>query len=835
MGIFPKEKLVFFCNIIAFVLCLYKQLAIHRLHMTGFRVIRIILFLVLWIVFQPIKAKIDECKSVISGVLHDHNHQPLIGATVYIKELKTGTTTNLKGKYFLNKLCKGEYTLIFKYLGYKSREVKIHVDSDRITYDLELEDNAIHLEEVAIEQKKLNQEETQTLTLVSIDENTLAKNSGGNLGESLQGITGVNVLQSGPTIAKPVIHGLHSNRILVLNNGIRQEEQQWGAEHANAIDPFIANNLSVIKGAATVRYGSDAIGGVILVNPPELLKTKSLNGSVQTLGISNGRGGATSAMLEGGFDNGIGWRVQGTYKVIGDSETPDYILSNTGLKEFNFSTALGLHKDKYGFEVFYSRFNTYGLGILRSAHSGGVDDLERALSSPEPLFIEDFTYQINNPRQELVHQLIKTSAYYKIANVGKLEAVYAFQFNDRKEFDIRRGGRSDKPALFLELGTHTMDLVLNHKPMGNFQGSIGIQSIIQRNINEDLAERGIRPLIPNYRSYSGSIFWIERFVRESWELEAGIRYDFRHQSVKKRDRSNNLLTPDFDYHMVSGNFGVIYNFNPAWSIRANVSSALRPPSVAELFSEGLHHGVATIEEGNPELDIEKAYKGITTLRFQNHKIRFEVSPFYNYIQNYIYLESREVRLTIRGAFPVARYNQDNAVFWGSDIALSYDLTRFLNFSSKASLLQAKNVTQDSNLPYIPTNQFENSLTFQWSQWKKLNNIYFSVSVQNITQQNRAPELFTITQVREVLANDALELPESTFDFIEAPKGYTLLNLDMGTDISLGRQELGVYFSVQNLLNTSYRDYMNRYKYFADDRGRNFTLRLRYTFQTSKTN
>ena len=802
--------------------------------MRGFRIFKVFLILALWVAFQPSKAKIYECKSVISGTLHDYNHQPLIGVTVFIKELKTGTTTDLNGKYFFSKLCKGDYTLIFKHLGYKSREVRIHIDADQIKYDLELEDDAIHLEEVSIEQKKLTPEETQTQALVSIDEATLAKNSGGNLGESLKSITGVSVLQTGPTIAKPVIHGLHSNRILVLNNGIRQEEQQWGAEHANAIDPFIANNLSVVKGAATVRYGSDAVGGVVLVNPPRLMKEKGFNGSVQALGISNGRGGAASAMLEGGIVNGLGWRVQGTYKLLGDAETPDYILSNTGVKEFNYSAALGWQKEKYGIEVFFSRFNTK-MGILRSAHIGGLNDLERALVSPQPLFIEDFTYDINNPKQELTHQLIKTNAYLQVPKLGKFEAVYAFQFNDRKEFDIRRGGRSDKPALFLELGTHTMDLILHHKPFGNIQGSIGIQSIIQRNINEDLAERGVRPLIPNYRSYSGSVFWIERYVKDSWELEAGFRYDYRHQSIKKRDFDQTLLTPEFDYHMVSGNIGFIYTINSKWSFRTNLSSALRPPSVAELFSEGLHHGVGAIEEGNSNLDIEKAYKGISTIRYQNHKLNFEVSPFYNYIENYIYLEPREVRLTIRGAFPVFRYNQNNAVFWGSDISLSYEITPFLTFSSKASLLQAKNVSQNSNLPFIPSNQFENNLTLHWSQWKKFKDIYFTFQVQNITRQSRAPEVFTITQVRAILGDDQLSLTESTFDFIEAPEGYALLNINMGTNISLGKQDFGIHFSIQNLLNNSYRDYMNRFKYFADDRGRNFTLRLRYSFQTSKTN
>lgn len=788
----------------------------------------------LWFNGTPCKAQLSECKAVISGVLHDENHRVLVGATVFIKELKIGTATDLYGKYYLKKLCHGSYTLVFSYLGYKSREITILVNADEIEYDLDLEDEAIHLEEIAIEQKKLSLAENQTQAVSSLDESDLIRNAGGNLAESLGKVTGVNILQSGPSVAKPVIHGLHSNRILILNNGIRQEEQQWGTEHAPTIDPFVANNLSLIKGAAAVRYGSDAIAGVILVNPAELPQNKSLKGSIQTIGQSNGRGATTSALLEGGLGKGLGWRIQGTFKRLGDAESPHYVLSNTGHQEVNFSAALGWQKENYGFEAFYSQFNSE-IAILKSAHIGGLDDLERSIDNAQPAYVEDFTYTLGLPRQELSHHLFKTKAYLKLPNLGKLELLYGFQFNTRKEFDIRRSNRSDKPALFLELGTHTLDWVLEHKPWGNFQGSLGIQGIFQNNLNQDLAERGIRPLIPNYKSYSGGVFWIERYVKNRFELEAGIRYDYRRQAVKKRDFDNILLTPVFDYQMFSGTLGLIYHVNKFWSFRTNLASAMRSPNPAELFSEGLHHGIGSIEEGNTALEVEKSYKWISTLRFQNTRLNLEFSPYYHYIQDYIFLEPREVRLTIRGAFPVFRYNQSNAVFWGADMAFKYHFTPFLSFNSNISFIQAKNVTDDAYLPFIPANQLENGLTLEWKKWHKLENIYLSLSVENHLQQNRAPQEFTIAQIREVLENDALSLPEKTFDFVEAPPGFTLINLDAGFDIPWKKQDFSIHFSIDNLFNTAYRDYMNRFRYFADDQGRNFTLRLRYSFQTSKYN
>jgi len=223
-----------------------------------------------------------------------------------------------------------------------------------------------------------------------------------SIGDALKEISGVTSLTSGNTIVKPVIQGLHSSRIIIMNNGVRQEDQEWGEEHAPNLDINAFNNLKVIKGAGALQYGGNAIGGVIIAQN----KLTSVQDTI------------------------------GTIKRYGDSEAPNYVLSNTGIKEQSFSTGFGYSNFAYGFESYYS-FYTTTQGILRASHLGNRGDLANAIASSTPLIIRDFTYDISAPKQETQHHLIKLKAYNRFKNLGKLNFQYSYQFNNRQEFDIR--------------------------------------------------------------------------------------------------------------------------------------------------------------------------------------------------------------------------------------------------------------------------------------------------------------------------------------------------------------------------------------------------------------
>ena len=789
-------------------------------------------FIVLFSLFliEALSAQ-DKCEFVLKGrVLSSENNAPIPFATLELTDSdeKKTAVTKTDGTFEFGKLCQNEVLLIIRFVGFKRFEKMVRLQRGSNSLEAVLEVEVTSLDEITIEEEKVA--EIASLQRAEIDALALNRSAGTSLGEALTDITGVNMLQTGPTIAKPVIHGLHSNRILILNNGIRQEGQQWGQEHAPEIDPFVANNLRLIKGAAAVKYGSDAIGGVILVNPPELPSTPSLSGKINLVGASNNGLGASSGLLEGGVKGleGFGWRVQGTYKIAGDSRAADYRLTNTGTREQNFSIGLGYHKEQAGMEVFFSSFDAE-LGVLRSAHIGNLTDLTRAIGSDRPLFIEDFSYDINNPFQSVKHRLLKANGHIELPKLGAFSVQYGLQNNKREEFDVRRGGRSSIPALSLDLVTHTLDFDLDMGVRGNWKWDFGASFMYQN--NENNPETGIRPLIPDFENWTAGAHLISRYIQPTFELELGARYDFRHYLIKRFDRENNLLKPEFDFNNLTGSVGAILFLGNNWTLRSNLGTAWRAPHVNELYSEGLHHGAAAIEEGNELLKSERAVKWITSLEKQAQRFSLNIAGYYNLISDYIYLRPESVELTIRGAFPVFRYQQTDALIYGLDTDIDYQISDKLALNSKVSLIRAKDRNLDSPLINIPTNQLEASATYHFNEGK-LSKPFVSFGFRAVDRQRNAPRVVTIEEV--LIANrtdtDLFADDPSMFDFVSPPDGYVNFSLSGGFDVKFSMERtLNVFVSIDNIFNNRFRDYLNRFRYYADDLGRNISLRVSYSF------
>lgn len=771
------------------------------------------------------------CTYQISGkVLSAENRQSIPLATVEAVngQEKRSLINESDGSFLVKNLCESEVSIVVRFVGFKRFEKKFTLSKGSNKIEILLEVDVKNLGEVTIEEEKVA--DIASLKEDKVDILKLNQSAGESLGEALTSITGVNMLQTGPTIAKPVIHGLHSNRILILNNGIRQEGQKWGQEHAPEIDPFVANNLKLIKGAAAVKYGSDAIGGVILVNPSELPREASVAGKINVVGASNNGLYASSVLLEGGIEEikGLGWRIQGTYKRAGDARAADYRLSNTGTVEKNFSLGLGYHKDNAGLEVFFSSFNSE-LAILRSAHTGNLTDLTIAINSDRPSFIRDFSYDIINPFQDVGHQLLKANGHMDLSNLGAFSVQYGFQKNTRKEFDARRAGRSVIPALSLDLITHTLDFDLDMVVKNNWKWDIGTSFMYQD--NENVPGTGIRPLIPNFQNWTAGAHLISRYIRPAYELELGFRYDFKHYLIKRFDRNNNLLKPEFDFNNLTGSIGGVFFLSGNWTLRMNVGTAWRAPHVNELYSEGLHQGAAAIEEGNDQLVSEKAVKWITSLEKQTQKLNLNLSAYYNLISDYIFLRPESVELTIRGAFPVFRYRQTDALIYGLDADLDYEFSERIRLNSSLSLIRGKDRIANSPLISIPANQLKTSIKYSFQE-KRFSKPFVSFGVSVVSEQRNAPRVVSIEQVldanrtdTDLFANDP-----SIFDFVNPPSGYINLNLSGGFDIeSKNGNVLNVFLSIDNLLNNSYRDYLNRFRYYTDELGRNVSLRLSYTF------
>jgi iron complex outermembrane receptor protein len=769
---------------------------------------RLVLLTLLLFGFYFSQAQHSTCGCFVKGIVLDqHTHLPIVGATVVIIGQKQGTFTDVNGQYQINNLCPGSYELECRIVGYSTSRQKLDLKGGH-EENFDLMEEEVHLNDIKITAHRTDTPASQPLMTLSGSD--LDQTRGKTLGESLKSISGVTTLQTGSSISKPVIHGMHSNRILIMNNGVRQEGQQWGSEHAPEIDPFVATRLSVVKGAAGVRYGSDAIGGVILVDPEELPFNQPLTGEVNMVGFSNGRQGVTSATIQGGIKGlaGFGWRAQGTLKRGGNIRTPRYYLDNTGLSENNFSVSAGYRKKGFGLDVFYSRFDS-SIGIFSGSHVGSVTDLLNIIKNGEPLIKSGFSYEIKRPNQNVTHNLIKAETHYHFNDGNRLQWTIAQQLNDRNEFDLHRPKNDslaalNRPELTFKLNTLTNDVIWDHKPIARkIAGQVGVSTLYQYNLMSG------RPLIPNFNQFNIGIFWIERYVKDKWELEAGIRYDYRtlttHRLVNKVKVSNAFTFSNF-----SGTLGATRTLSERLSARVNLGTAWRAPNVSELFSDGVHHGAAAYEQGDATLLPEKALNSIASIKYTAGKTSIEIGGYVNYVSDYIFLKPQpEPILTIRGAFPYFRYTQTDAIFKGIDLSMDLPLATNLKLVSKMSYLRVYDRRNQNYLVMIPANRWDNELKYEIPKIGNWHSSFVSVGNLMVARQKRVP---------------------AASDFAEPPAGYALWNIQAGTSIHISdKNTLEIGIAIQNLFDTVYRDYLNRFRYYADDLGRNASIRLKWKF------
>lgn len=768
-----------------------------------------------------------QCVLELSGVVNDQDTRArLTDATVLIRELNRSTTTNAKGEYVLKGICPGAYTVVVSHISCKPFVFHIDLKED-LHRDIELAHAAAELQEVVV---RGSAGAGTTAVVAELKGKQLDATRGLSLGEALKSINGVTTLQTGNNIYKPVIHGLHSNRVLILNNGIRQEGQQWGSEHAPEVDPFLANRLTVIKGASSIRYGGDAIGGVVLVEPKLLpYGTASVLGEINSAFFSNNRQGVLSAMLEGSPSNkkDFAWRLQGTAKRGGSARTPDYWLANSGIQELNMSVTAGKRKEHSGSEFFYSLFSTR-IGIYSGSHIGNVTDLMEAIRLGEPpAYIKDapFTYKIDRPYQQVMHHLMKWKSFKDLGKSARLQFTGSYQFNQRREYDIVRS--SSRTAPQLELGLHTagLDVVLDHFGHDRLKGSFGVSGMYQLN------RYNYRYFIPNYNALSLGVFVAEKYSVGNWIVEGGVRFDHKRLSnVTDNDDApfNQLmggeLAPGEAYGQrnftgLSGNFGVNYKLNN-WKFILSGTTAWRAPQVNELFSNGLHHGAARIETGKYNLKTERSYGLAGAIEYSDEKIFFDMDLYSKQIYDFIYLRpSFPPQLTIRGAFPTFVFAQTDARLTGLDIQFSYLIDHHLRLQAKGSMLRARDLKKDDWLIQMPADRYETGAEYLFKDGRKFRQSYMKITLQHVRKQTRVP------------ATGNIELPVNggvikASDYAPPPPAYTLTGLEAGTKLDVHHRDLSIIFSVSNLFNIKYRDYLNAFRYFADDMGTNFSLRIK---------
>lgn len=734
--------------------------------------------------------------------------EKLQGAVVSLKETGQPIVTDEKGDFSFTGLCNGVYTLHVSHINCDAIERKINLIRDYHT-DIFLPHARKTLGELTVEAKT----GTPTGFKKELDGRELEETKGLSLAESLSKINGVTILQTGSTISKPVIHGLHSNRILTVNNGVRQEGQQWGNEHAPEIDPFIASKLLVIKGVDELRYGSDAIGGVILVETKPLWNKPGYSVELNTGYFTNNRQYFASGVFEQQLKKypAFAYRIQGTYKRGANTTTPGYRLNNTGSEEKNFSLTAGWKKEKFNAEIFYSQFTTKA-GIFQGSHIGNLSDLQRAIAAPapDPVFLGQNTYRIQRPYQDVSHHLLKAkSSFYK--GEHKFNVLVAGQFNHRKEYDIVRSSTNTKPQLDLSIYTLSEDISWEHPKKNNFTGIAGVSAVQQDNSYSG------RYFIPNYFSYSFGGYFIEKWSRHNWDLQAGIRYDNKNIDTRRLKFNGDTINHEFHYSTLASSFNAAWKPSNRWKFNTNISLASRAPHVNELLSDGIHHGTATYEKGDINLKPEHGINVAAGINYQDisGKFTLDINLYANNINGFIYQQPRPDQpvLTIAGAFPLIEYRQTDALLSGSDIAAIIKIAEPLELISKLSLLYARNKQTKDWLIGMPSNRVSNELTYTFKKGRKISDSYLSLELLNVMRQTRVPDESNGKQ-----------------DYKMPPPAYSLLNLFASATVTINKIPITFSTGIRNMLNTKYRDYMNSMRYFSDETGRNINFQIKIPIQ-----
>lgn len=749
--------------------------------------------------------------------IQQHSKKPL--ASVRIATYNNGAMTDAAGHADII-ISNTEQAISFSKAGYIGGTITIPASSNdtSLTFTMQPMEFQGKAVQVTGDRNSVYGIASQDVNIIKTE--TLDKHRGQTLGETLKRVTGLHTLQTGPSISKPVLRGMHSQRLLISNAGIAQEGQQWGSEHAPEIDAFSIGSIEILKGAAGVEYGPGAMGGMIRIIPPDIADTAHLHSSITLQSQTNNWQGAISPSLSWGtrFSNNdaFGLRAQLTAKQAGNARTADYVLGNTGFTELN-----GQLQGKYSFssgesiQFTTSSFDTE-LGIFKGSHISNASDLLRAIELGHPLQEYDFTYDIDFPKQQIKHRLLSVQGTFPIQGLGLLEATYGWQFNDRSEFDAHNLRVPKDSALLLEqllvrpamrllLETYSGDIKLKSIQVDeHISATIGVSSQFQQN-----KRLGKVVLIPDYFMTSLGAYVIGNMMFDDIIISCGARFDNRSISIDRFSSPTRLINDSvLNYGGTSFSGGFMWQVLDHMRLAMNIGKTWRPPQVNELYSYDIHHGTAQFEIGKRDLSPEKSTTLDIALLYDTHNFSFDFSLFRNQFDGFILLQPDRARptITVRGSFPTFRYDQVQAVMYGVEFQGDYTVDDWLTFSLQGSMIRGDNLTTGNPLFMIPSDRISNALhAHRESFLDVFGDAFIEFRMTHVRMQNRF---------------------DPNLDYTNPPPGYSLYDINLGGTILHGPLTgIATSLSFQNIANLGYRDYLSRYRYFAMDTGFNCVVRM----------
>ncbi|WP_276364268.1 TonB-dependent receptor [Daejeonella sp. H1SJ63] len=710
-------------------------------------------------------------------VIDGNTRESLPAAIVTIPDLKISVSTDIDGKFmFRNMPDKGKFLIEIRYVGYKTLIQTIDFSQNQ-ALEFELFPSIIEAKEIVVTGTAFSSDNRKNSTAVSsVTKDQLINRPSSNLIDAIARIPGVSQVSTGGGISKPVIRGLSYNRVVTLVDGAKQEGQQWGDEHGMEVDQFSADRVEVLRGAASLLYGSDALGGVINVLEPLPSQEGQIRGElISSYQLNNGLSSST-AMLQGN-SKGFIWRGRASLKSAYSYNAPGGRIANTGFDETNFSGQLGFNK-KWGYaHLNLSSFNSnVGLPDFARNADGQFEDENGSVLTDNQL--KDRSLLL--PFQDIRHNKIALNSHVLLGN-GRLRTIMAYQNNQRRELEDDRSS----PSLFFDLKTYSTDFKYYFNENNGWEPVIGLAGSLQYNKNkaEEL-------LIPDYKSKELGLF---AYAKKSWEsitFNLGLRFDTRSISADQMMEDGSPKFSNFrnSFSNMSGAAGFTKEFNDHFNFKANLGSAFRSPNIAELSSDGVHEGTFRYEIGNNDLNPENSYYADFAFEFNNNVLSASLGAFNNYIDNYIYNRqiNNETILIDADRLPVHRFVQDHANLSGIEAGLTLHPAELIHFENSFSYTRGLNRATDKPLPFIPAAVLRNEVRLE-PQFKGLKRTYFSITLDNVFKQNRI---------------DAFETPTGS---------YTLLGLGVGTTVMMKNQPLRLNISVNNLFDKAYYDHLSRFK------------------------
>lgn len=769
--------------------------------------------------------KHDDAGTISGTVTDKADGKPIIGATVSIPDLRRGSITDVNGHYTLDNLPKGIYLVQVTYVGYASFNQRVDF-SKTTTLDVQLQVSSIETGEVVITGvSKATEIKRNPVPMVAVGKTYIDQHSAaGNAIDMIATIPGVSAVTTGPNVSKPFIHGLGYNRVVTLQDGIRQEGQQWGDEHGVEVDQNSVERVEVIKGPASLSYGSDAIGGVVNLITPSPVANGKILGSVQ------GTYGTNNNLLNGSFrlygnQNGLVW---GT--ILSAKEAKDYQNQHDGrvyatnFKEKDARFMVGLNKN-WG----TSYFNFSLFDDQQAIPDGSRDSLTRRFTKQTT---EDDASRTIVPESELtsyklpvLHQHVQLYRIYNNSNFnlgnGNLIVNLGYQFSHRREYTHPED--ADVAGLNLHLTTYTYDFKYNFNMGNGYETTAGINGQYQNNTIGDATEFPI----PAYHQFDIGPFLIMKKSFGKLDLSGGARFDSRSFSGKAAyidtlaGKYPQLYTgadpatapnvvPQFaalkkTFSGFNGSFGAAYNFSNQFLLKANIARGFRAPSIAELSANGPDPGSQIYHVGNagfkPEFSTQVDVGAFVTLP----NVSFSVELFNNKISNYIFQQQElnpDGSPVITGGYNTFTYVQSKARINGGEFSIDIHPLKWLHFENSMALTYGQNLgtggpVADSlkYLPFIPPLHTHSELRGNFNAgFGNFKNVYAFVGLDHYSAQNR---FFAAYGTETYTA------------------GYNLLSAGIGTDVvdAAGKPIVKLFIEGTNLGNVNYQSNMSRLKYF----------------------